>query len=157
MDLCHVSKQIKIRAENPLLGQDLKLQADVWSLKPTLKFMIWFDLIWVMIGQTNRHTDKQRLQLYIYRYKPGNPALTRLLKVTPAVYPWTLTILPGNKIFAIKVDPLNLESRNQAKNIPLAFPSSPIKIWGKSFQGFLSYYRTNKQTNKQTNSDYNFI
>ena len=46
MDLCHVSKQIKIRAENPLLGQDLKLQADVWSLKPTLKFMIWFDLIY---------------------------------------------------------------------------------------------------------------
>ena len=48
MDLCHASKQIKIRAENPLLGQDLKLQADVWSLKPTLKFMIWFDLIYVL-------------------------------------------------------------------------------------------------------------
>ena len=29
----------------------------------------------------------------------------------------TWTVLPGNKIFAIKVDPLKLESQNQAKNI----------------------------------------
>ena len=32
----------------------------------------------------------------------------------------------------MNVDPLNLESQNQAKNIPVGLPSSPIKIWGKS-------------------------
>jgi len=40
----------------------------------------------------------------------------------------------------------HLESQNQAKNISLALPSFPIKIWGKSVLGFLSYDRTNKQT-----------
>ena len=73
----------------------------------------------------------------------------------------TWTILSGNKIFAIKVDLLNLESQNQAKNISVGLPISPIKIWGKSVQGFLSYDRTNKQTDWQTdrltNRDYNFI
>ena len=57
----------------------------------------------------------------------------------------------------IKVDPLNLESQNQAKNIPVGLPSSPIKIWGKSVQGFRSYERTIKQTDRQANRDYNFI
>ena len=35
----------------------------------------------------------------------------------------------------------------------MAIPSSPMKIWGKSVNMFLSYDRTNKQTNR----DYNFI
>ena len=34
----------------------------------------------------------------------------------------------------------------------MGLPSSPIKIWGKSVQGFLSYDRTNKIINR----DYNF-
>jgi len=55
----------------------------------------------------------------------GNPALSRLLKVSPAVYPHL-------NDFSVKVDTLNLESQNQAKNIPVGLPSSPIKIWGKS-------------------------
>ena len=42
------------------------------------------------------------------------------------------TILPGNYIFFIQVDPLNLESQSQAENIPVGLPSSPIKNWGKS-------------------------
>jgi len=62
----------------------------------------------------------------------------------------TWTILPGNKIFAIKVEPFHLVSQNQAKNIPVALPSSLIKIFGKSVQGFLSYDQTNKQTDTQT-------
>ena len=52
-------------------------------------------------------------------------------------------------MFAIKFDSLNLESQNQAKNISIGLPSSPIQIWGKSIQGFLSYDRTNKQTKRQ--------
>ena len=39
----------------------------------------------------------------------------------------------------------------------MGLPSSPIKIWGKSVQWFLSYDRTNKHTDRQTNRDYNFI
>ena len=31
----------------------------------------------------------------------------------------------------------------------MGLPSSPIKIWGKSVQGFLSYDRKNKQTDRQ--------
>ena len=49
----------------------------------------------------------------------------------------------------MKVDPLNLETQNQAKNIPVVLPSSPIKIWDKSAKGFPSYDRTNKQTPRQ--------
>ena len=60
-------------------------------------------------------------------------------------------------MFAITVDPLNLESQNQAKNILVVLPNSPIKIRGKSVQEFLSYDRTNKKTIKQTKRDYNFI
>ena len=56
-------------------------------------------------------------------------------------------------MFAIKVDPLNLEFKKKVKNIPVDLPSYPIKIWGKSVKGFLSYDLTNKQTNR----DYNFI
>ena len=41
------------------------------------------------------------------------------------------SLFPGRfyrEIFDIKVDPLNLKSQNQAKNIPVVLPSSPIKI-----------------------------
>ena len=45
-------------------------------------------------------------------------------------------------LFAIKVDPLNLESQNQAKNIP-------VGLLRQIGAGFLGYDRTNKQTDKQ--------
>ena len=32
------------------------------------------------------------------------------------------------RFFPIKVDPLNLESQNQAKNICVVLPSSPINV-----------------------------
>ena len=54
------------------------------------------------------------------------------------------------KFSPINVDPPNLESQNQTKNISVGLPSSPIKIWGKSVQGFLSYDRTNKKKQKKT-------
>ena len=59
-------------------------------------------------------------------YLLGNPPLNRLLTVTPAVYPHFVS-----------------------HNISVPLPSAPIKILGKSGQGFLSYDRTNKQTDKQ--------
>ena len=50
----------------------------------------------------------------------------------------------------VKVDPLKLESQNQAKNILLGLLISPIKNWSNSVQGFLSYDQTKRQTNRQT-------
>ena len=37
------------------------------------------------------------------------------------------------------VDPLRLDFYNQSKNNPTILLFIPIKIWGKSVQGFLSY------------------
>ena len=51
------------------------------------------------------------------------------------------------------MDSLNIKSQNQAENIPVVLPCSPIKIWGKSVKVLLSYDRTYKQTNEE----YNFI
>ena len=47
--------------------------------------------------------------------------------------------------FVVNYDQLKLESQNQAKNIPMGLPSSPIKIFGKSVTGCLSYDRTKKK------------
>ena len=65
-----------------------------------------------------------------YSYSRRLPALGRKLRCQIFV--------------AIKVDPLNLESQNQA--ISVIHPCSLIKILKKSVPGFLSYDRTNKQT-----------
>ena len=43
------------------------------------------------------------------------------------------------------VAPQNLES--QAENTVVVLPRFPIKIWGKSVQGFKSYNQTFKQKN----------
>ena len=48
--------------------------------------------------------------------------------VSPAVYPRYVVIMILAIFTNTIVDPLNLESQNQAKNIPVIFPSSPIKI-----------------------------
>ena len=60
-------------------------------------------------------------------------------------FTWTWTILTDSLIFSNKVNLLKLDSQNQAKNNPVGLPSSPIKIWGKSVQGFMSYDFTCKQ------------
>jgi len=47
------------------------------------------------------------------------------------MYPTKKRVLPALKRFyreTIKVNLLNLESLNQAQNIPVGLPSSPIKI-----------------------------
>ena len=49
----------------------------------------------------------------------------------------------------MKVDTLNLESQNQAKNIPVVLSSSLIKIRGKSVMGILINDRTYKSLKKQ--------
>ena len=81
------------------------------------------------------------------------PSADQFTKSYPRRLPALIRFLQGNEIFAIKVDPHNLESINPAKNITVGLQSSPTKIWGKSVKGFLSYDRTNIQTN----INYNFI
>ena len=82
----------------------------------------------------------------IENYLLGNSALPRLLKVTLSVYPhWN--DFTGKPIFCYYIRSFQLKI--STKNIPVGLPSSPIKIWGKSVLGFLSYDRTNRQTDKQ--------
>ena len=59
--------------------------------------------------------------------------------VTQTVYPHLVDLID---------DQLKLNFQNQAKNISVVHPSSPIKIWGQSVKGFTSY-ETNEQTDKQ--------
>ena len=62
--------------------------------------------------------------------------LPTVIIVTPAVYPHLVVNYDFSKFF-YKKDPLNLESQNQAQNIPVGLPSSQIKIWFK-FQDIIS-------------------
>ena len=78
-------------------------------------------------------------------YYLGDPALPRVFIVSIAIYS-DFVVNYDVSYFLEKVDTLNLESQNLDKNIS---QSSPIKIWGKSVKGFLSYERKNKQTDKQ--------
>ena len=64
--------------------------------------------------------------MFLYYYLLWNPALSRVLIFTPTVYPHL--VLNYDLAFFIKVDPLKLESQNQAKNIPVVLSSSPIKM-----------------------------
>jgi len=61
----------------------------------------------------------------------------------------TWTIFPGNKIFVIKVDPLNLEFQNQAKNIPIAAPGFHNQTLRQIGPGVPELW-SDKQTNRQT-------
>ena len=58
---------------------------------------------------------------------------------------WTPS-LPWNKVFFIRVNLYNLELLNLATNIPVVLQSSTIKMWDKSFKGFM---RTERHKNKQ--------
>ena len=83
-------------------------------------------------------------RIYIYDTSLGTQRCQlRLLNVTTAVYPHLVV----NYDFSYLE---SLESSTQAKKNPLVLPSFPIKIWGKSVKGFISYDRTSKQTNTQT-------
>ena len=73
------------------------------------------------------------------------PSAAKVTKSYSRRLPALEWIYRETKIFAIKIDPLNLESQNKAKNIPGVLPSYQIKIWDKSVKGFPSYDRTNKQ------------
>ena len=78
----------------------------------------------------------QRCQGYLNCYSYRFPALKLFYRET--------------KFSLVKLNrPLNLESQNQTKNIPVGLPSSQIKIWRQLVQGFLNFDRTNKQTDKK--------
>ena len=84
--------------------------------KPVLKIYIVF--IRQKVSQMslyNRLAWKPSVTRGNHRYSRSLPALGRKLRF--------------GLFFSIKVDPLNLESLNQAKNIPVGLASSPITIW----------------------------
>ena len=83
--------------------------------------------------------------IYIYIYTLREPSAV--------VYSHLNDFNRENKIFAIKIDSIKLESQKQTQDIPVGLLRSPMKIWGESVLRFLSYDRTNKQANR----DYNFI
>ncbi len=56
-----------------------------------------------------------------------NPALPSVLIVTPAVYP---RLVVNYKFSYLKVNPLNLESLNHSKNIPV-FPNKRLRSIGQ--------------------------
>ena len=63
--------------------------------------------------------------------------------------------LTGNKIFAIKVDLLNLESQNQAETFPWVSQIPQSKYEANQSRGF--WVMIDKQTYRQTKRDYSFI
>ena len=91
------------------------------------------------------YLENPALHHHIYLENPAlhhhiyleNPALPRLLKVT-----WMF--LPGNKIFAIKVDLLNLESQNQAETFPWVSQIPQSKYEANQSRGF--WVMIDKQT-----------
>ena len=49
--------------------------------------------------------------------------------------------------FSLKqANPLHLDFLNRTTNISMVLPISKIKIWGKSFHGFMGYYQKSKKT-----------
>ena len=63
----------------------------------------------------------------------------------------TWTILPGNWFFPISVNPLNLESQNQATNIPVGLPVAQSKFEANRSSGsWVMIVQTNKQRLKLT-------
>jgi len=64
----------------------------------------------------------------------------------------------NNQIFDLKVDPHNLESQNQAQNIPAVHPSSPIKVEANiGVPELWSDKQIDRQTDKQRLQLYIYI
>ena len=81
-------------------------------------------------------------------YKPllGNIALPRVLIVTSAVYPHFVNF---DLYFRFKSRPIQIRISKPSLEQSHGSSEFPIKICGKSVQGFLSYKRTNKQTSRK--------
>ena len=138
---------------------------DHWSIMKPAYFTIWFSfninfrfsIKWYSRAQKvvqHKYVKfpavwKQYNKMAVLHFFLLNSPLIYILFSLQTVYPTKKKrVLPTPKRFyrkTIKVNLLNLESKNQAKNIPVGLPSSPIKIWGKLVPGFLSCDRTNKQ------------
>ena len=90
---------------------------------------------------------------YIYSFLSSHPSISckTLSKIsgftTSIQYALIYLTSSGTQLcLYIWVDPIRLEFFNQSKKIPMILLISPIKIWGKSVQEFMSYDR--KSSNK---------
>ena len=78
------------------------------------------------------------LKLENLRVRPWPPLFyCRLLLAGKPSFPW-------KRSYLYKSQSITLRPFNQANNILVVLQSFPIKIWGKSVKGFLSYDRTYK-------------
>ena len=72
------------------------------------------------------------LILYLLYYTSNwEPSAARVTQIFSRRLPALERFYHETKFFAVKVETLNLESLNQAKNISVGPSSSPIKIWGQ--------------------------
>ena len=80
------------------------------------------------------------------------PICFGLLKaIKKAIKCWySICFYRETKLFALKINPLNSESRNQAKNIPVAVLSSQSKLEANLSRGFYVMIGKNKQTESWT-------
>ena len=75
--------------------------------------------------RTSKQTESTTLYIVILVWEPNAAKVT---KSYSRRLPALKRFYRGTKFFTIKVDPVNLESQNQAKNIPMGLLSSSIKI-----------------------------
>ena len=98
-----------------------------------ISILIPFQKPKINLSITISNTNRQRLLLYRHTSLgtlccPGNSQLLPLFTRT-----WSIFTEKQNFRYSLP----NLFRISKAKTIPVAFPSSPIKIWGKSVKGFL--------------------
>ena len=99
---------------------------------------LWSDI------QTNNQfqTNRYYYLIWILGWEPGAAQDTQVTSIVNL----KLSDFTRKLNVRYKSRPIHFRILNQSKNIPVALPSSPFKIWGKSVQGFLSCDRTNKRT-----------
>ncbi len=93
-----------------------------------IRKQILFSHLWSLIPVISVVFCQLHLSLYLKKNKAKNGYSIFLMDTFPY----------------IREDLFNLKLQNQAKNIPLVLPSSPIERWGKSIQGFMRYDWTHK-------------
>ena len=103
--------------------------------------------------QTNIQTDKQLWNSLKRSW--GTQRCPGYKKLLPP-FTRTWSILPENSIFAFKVDPLDLESLNQDKNIP-EFPNQHVRKIGPWVPELWLDKQTDRHPVRRTNRDYNFV
>ena len=113
---------------------------------PGSPIKIWGKLVKGFMSYDRTYKQSNRDYYFVNKdCKLGNPALTRVLRITPAGFPHTWSLITILAIFSDKCRLTRLRM-----NIPMVPPSSTIGQWVPKLW-------SDKQTDRQTNRDYNLI